>query len=82
MHEIQVELFVGDSDSLVAQAKVVFDPPLLELHAAVNKATEANPKAARLRNPIMKEPPEVSDDRWTALPAPYSPESPETPAAW
>jgi hypothetical protein len=73
----------SDVMSLFAQAKVVFDPlPLLELQAAVNEATEATARAARLRKPIMKEPPEVSDVRWTALPAPYSAESPEMPSVW
>ena len=45
-------------DELSAHANFVAVPPLLELHAAVNEATEASASAARLRIPIMKGPPE------------------------
>jgi hypothetical protein len=51
---------IGDIVELSAHANFVGVPPLplLELHAAENEATEATVNAARLRNPIMKEPPE------------------------
>jgi hypothetical protein len=43
-------------------------PPLLELQAAEKTATEAATRAPSLRISIMKEPPDVADQRWTALP--------------
>jgi hypothetical protein len=51
---------IGDMDELPAHANFVAVAllPLLELHAAENEATEARANPARLRNPIMKEPPE------------------------
>ena len=50
----------GDMDELFEHANfvAVVPLPLLELQAAENEATEATVNAARLRNPIMKEPPE------------------------
>jgi hypothetical protein len=55
-HETQA-WFAGALGSWSAQANVVAEPPLLELHATA-EAAQASASAVKPRNPIMKEPPE------------------------